>query len=428
MELVSSESIDTLDSLCSSIRVDLKGSEVVRILPRRNDLTNQDWITNKTRYSFDGLKNQRFSYPMLYVKDVSSFKISTWDSFYSSFNLNYLSSISSSSFGTFELGNGLDLYTIYLSNLLARSLSFVSTSNNLFNSDLRASYLCSSFSNIDTSDLIYINGNDFSTSFPLINARIQQKLNSKKPSTVLYSGLNHKFNYDVYHFGLSNFSTFSFFRGKHFCSSFLNLTKRISIFSESTFLNSIACSVPCSNNINFNLLMHDTTSIGSAELGSLYGGSTVLNYSFYYGLNLSVLPCSTLSSFCVLHSTHSKVSLSALRSSNVSTVWYLPTFSALESEYPYINLLGMIQWTRKCSSSFGESVTYEDVLRRLISLNSFNNFDLSFDRFISKVPSLCGDSLLPNISFLRNSKTQSFSNLSFKRSDSPFVEFCSIKL
>lgn len=363
---------------------------------------------------------------MLYTKDVSSFKISTWNSFYSSFNLNYLNSISPISFGAIELGSGLDLYTIYLSDLLSRCLSL--NGNSSFNSDFRTSYLCSSLSNIEKSDVLYLSDLNLSQSFPLINVRFQQKLNSKKPSTVIYNGLNQKFNYDLNHVGLSTFSSFSFFRGKHLSSSFFGFAKRIDIFSESTLLNSIACQLPQASSINTNILMKDTTSIGSAELGSSQIGSNLQNYNFYYGLNVSTLPCSSATSFCVLHSTHSTVSLSTYRSSNVSTVWYLPSFSSLESELPYVNLLGMIQWTRKCSSSFGESITYEDVLRRLIGVSSSNNFEISFDRFLNKVPSL-STSTLPTFNFMKNSSTVSINlTSSGKRADVPFVEFCSILL
>eukprot|EP00889_Picochlorum_renovo_P007573 jgi/Picre1/34603/NNA_002071.t1 len=64
-ELRSTDSIDTSDGLGSNIRVDARGNEVMRILPRLNESINQEWISDKTRYQFDGLRYQRLVSPMV---------------------------------------------------------------------------------------------------------------------------------------------------------------------------------------------------------------------------------------------------------------------------------------------------------------------------------------------------------------------------
>lgn len=66
-ELTSTPSIDVLDAVGSSIRIDSRGREVMRILPRRNDEVNEDWISDKTRFAYDGLKYQRLDQP--YARD-----------------------------------------------------------------------------------------------------------------------------------------------------------------------------------------------------------------------------------------------------------------------------------------------------------------------------------------------------------------------
>jgi NADH dehydrogenase (ubiquinone) Fe-S protein 1 len=63
-ELKHSESIDVLDGLGSNIRVDSRGLEVMRILPRLNDDVNEEWINDKTRFACDGLKTQRLTTPL----------------------------------------------------------------------------------------------------------------------------------------------------------------------------------------------------------------------------------------------------------------------------------------------------------------------------------------------------------------------------
>ena len=57
-ELVKTESIDVMDALGSAIRIDTRGREVMRILPRINEAVNEEWISDKTRQIVDGLKTQ----------------------------------------------------------------------------------------------------------------------------------------------------------------------------------------------------------------------------------------------------------------------------------------------------------------------------------------------------------------------------------
>ena len=64
-ELRKTESIDVMDALGSAIRVDTRGREVMRILPRNNDAVNEEWISDKTRHVVDGLKAQRLDQPYI---------------------------------------------------------------------------------------------------------------------------------------------------------------------------------------------------------------------------------------------------------------------------------------------------------------------------------------------------------------------------
>lgn len=76
-ELKHSESIDVLDGLGSNIRVDSRGLEVMRILPRLNDDVNEEWINDKTRFACDGLKTQRLTTPLIRKDD--KFLPATWE-------------------------------------------------------------------------------------------------------------------------------------------------------------------------------------------------------------------------------------------------------------------------------------------------------------------------------------------------------------
>ena len=56
-----------MDALGSAIRIDARGREVMRILPRLNEAVNEEWISDKTRHIVDGLKTQRLDRP--YVRE-----------------------------------------------------------------------------------------------------------------------------------------------------------------------------------------------------------------------------------------------------------------------------------------------------------------------------------------------------------------------
>ncbi|ODU62178.1 MAG: NADH-quinone oxidoreductase subunit G, partial [Pelagibacterium sp. SCN 68-10] len=76
-ELVKTESIDVMDAVGSNIRVDSRGREVMRFLPRVNDAVNEEWISDKTRHVWDGLKSQRLDRP--YVRVGGKLRPATWD-------------------------------------------------------------------------------------------------------------------------------------------------------------------------------------------------------------------------------------------------------------------------------------------------------------------------------------------------------------
>jgi NADH-quinone oxidoreductase subunit G len=75
-ELTKTESIDVMDAVGCAIRIDTRGSEVMRILPRANDDINEEWISDKTRHVVDGLRTQRLDQP--YVRENGRLRPATW--------------------------------------------------------------------------------------------------------------------------------------------------------------------------------------------------------------------------------------------------------------------------------------------------------------------------------------------------------------
>ena len=76
-ELRKTDSIDVMDALGSSIRIDSKGDGVMRIMPRVNEEVNEEWLSDKSRFIWDGLSRQRLDKP--YVRDGGKLRPASWD-------------------------------------------------------------------------------------------------------------------------------------------------------------------------------------------------------------------------------------------------------------------------------------------------------------------------------------------------------------
>ena len=75
-ELGKTQSVDVMDGVGSSIRVDTRGREVMRILPRVNEAVNEEWISDKTRHVVDGLRTQRLDRP--YIRENGQLRAASW--------------------------------------------------------------------------------------------------------------------------------------------------------------------------------------------------------------------------------------------------------------------------------------------------------------------------------------------------------------
>jgi NADH-quinone oxidoreductase subunit G len=75
-ELTKTQSVDVMDAVGSAIRIDARGREVMRILPRTNDDVNEEWISDKTRHVVDGLRTQRLDQP--YIRENGRLRPASW--------------------------------------------------------------------------------------------------------------------------------------------------------------------------------------------------------------------------------------------------------------------------------------------------------------------------------------------------------------
>ena len=175
-ELLRHESIDVHDALGANIRVDTRGPEVMRILPRLNEEINEEWIGDKTRFSYDGLKRQRLDQPMVKGAD-GEFKPVQWVE-----ALELLASKLSAVRGAEVLGVVGDLVDaegiIALKDLLNRlgssNTMHVSHSAKL-GADTRADYLFNALiTGIEQADAILLVGTNPRMESPVLAARIRK--------------------------------------------------------------------------------------------------------------------------------------------------------------------------------------------------------------------------------------------------------------
>jgi NADH-quinone oxidoreductase subunit G len=75
-ELTKTETVDVMDALGSNIRVDTKGRQVMRILPRNHDGVNEEWLADRSRFGWDGLRRQRLDRP--YIRENGKLRPASW--------------------------------------------------------------------------------------------------------------------------------------------------------------------------------------------------------------------------------------------------------------------------------------------------------------------------------------------------------------
>ena len=174
-ELKKTESIDVMDAVGSNIRIDTYGWEVKRVLPRVNEDINGEWISDKTRYSCDGLKNQRLDTP--YIKEDNKFKKSSWDEAYNKI-AEKIKNTSSDKIAGF-IGDLTNMETSYMAkeffNQTIKSNNLESRDDNYFvDINNRENYIFNSRLNgIDESDLIVLIGTNPRYEATILNSRIR---------------------------------------------------------------------------------------------------------------------------------------------------------------------------------------------------------------------------------------------------------------
>jgi NADH-quinone oxidoreductase subunit G len=197
-ELTKTESIDIMDAVGSNIRVDSRGAEVMRILPRLNEAVNEEWISDKTRHVADGLKVQRLDKP--YLRKNGKLTPVSWG--------EALAAVAEKATGTIgAISGGLaGVEELFALKKLVNDLGSQNVDGRPLNSPLnpkdgRGSYIFNAtIQGIEEAGALLIIGSNPRKEAAVLNARIRKRWRMGK-FPIATIGEKADLTYDTYHLG-----------------------------------------------------------------------------------------------------------------------------------------------------------------------------------------------------------------------------------
>ena len=395
-ELKKTESIDVMDAVGSNIRVDTYGWEVKRILPIINEDINEEWISDKSRYACDGLKNQRLDTP--YIKNKNELQKISWDA-----ALNIIadkikqSSPDQIAGFTGDLTNNETLFiakeffnkTIKSNNLESRCENFY------VNNSHRENYIFNSRINgIDESDLIILIGSNPRHESTILNARIRKAF--LKNNINIYSiGNPGELTYPINIIDGKTDVIKQIVEDKHELSSKIkNAKKPIIIIGQSVLKNKSGKYIfeevkkyLCKNNKidknwnSLNILSNHASTVGSYDLDILSsnnGENTVLtklknnSFKILFLFGQDNLDFKKTNEFIIYIGSHGD------KGAEIADI-ILPGAAYTEQDGHYTNLEGVIQKSYKASYPPGKAKEDWEIINILSKLlkrkKLFNNQD-----------------------------------------------------
>ena len=437
-ELKKTESIDVTDAVGSNIRVDTYNWEVKRILPRLNENINEEWISDKTRYSCDGLMKQRLDVP--YIKKNNKLQKSTWDEALLLL-LNKIKSIEPNEIGG-HIGDMVNLE----SALGFKKLFGIFNSNNLefreknfyFNSSEKINYIFnSSIKGIEDTDLILLIGTNPRHEATMLNARIRKAFVNKK--IPIYSiGDPGELTYEYTKIGDKTDDIKKIINKEgEFAKKLLSAKKPIVIIGESAlelksgkyifeelkdFLKGNKFITEDWNALNF--LPQNASTVGLIDL-KIISSDDEENKSFFkkldsnkfkliYLLGSDNLEIKKDNEFIVYQGSHGD------RGAEIADI-ILPSAAYTEQNGLFENLEGRVQECKKASYPIGEALEDWKIFNLILKKMGKNENLLNFDNLRKEVLNL-----IPNFTKINELPKYKLSG-SKKRSSSFFSENINIK-
>jgi NADH-quinone oxidoreductase subunit G len=215
-ELGKTQSVDVMDAVGSAIRIDTRGREVMRILPRTNDDVNEEWISDKTRHVVDGLRTQRLDQP--YIRENGRLVPATWTQAFAAISAAVKKS-NGKRIGAI-VGDLAAVEEMYALKLLMTSLGSPNIDARQDGAAVdpkngRASYLFNAtIAGIEKADALLIVGANPRREAAVLNARIRKRWRAGKfPVAVIGEQADLTYPYD--YIGAGPESLASFVKSKH---------------------------------------------------------------------------------------------------------------------------------------------------------------------------------------------------------------------
>ena len=435
-ELKKTESIDVLDAVGSNIRVDTYGWEVKRILPRLNEEINEEWISDKTRYSCDGLLKQRLDTP--YIKKENKLVKSSWDEAIEVITKKIRS------FDPSEIaGHVGDMESIETSLAFKKLFQKLKSTNVEFrekkfyiNREEKINYIFNStISGIEESDLILLIGCNPRHEATMVNARIRKAFIKNK--TKIYSiGNPGNLTYDYTIIGKNTEDLNNLILGKSELNKKIISSKNpLVIIGESALelesggfiFEELKDYLFKNNFINkdwnaLNILWQNASTVGLIDLNMMHSSNEnnfiffdnlkKQKFKFLYLLGSDNLQIKKKDEFIIYQGSHGD------RGAEIADV-ILPSPAYTEQGGFYANMEGRIQECNK--ASYPTENTKEDwkvfnmISKSLFNENLFDNYNSIKEESLEYIRNFSGIGLLPKATFAKpNKKVFKFINEDIK--------------
>jgi len=197
-ELRKTDSVDVLDAIGANIRVDARGAEVLRILPRINDDVNEEWLGDKSRFSVDGLKRRRLDRP--WVRENGKLRAASWEEAFAAIAAK-VKSVPPARLGAIagDLADAESILALkeFLTSLGSPNLD-CRQDGAVFDAGERAFYLFNTtIAGIEEADAVLIIGSNPRHEAPVLNARIRKSwLHANVPVGLIGPAVDLTYRYD----------------------------------------------------------------------------------------------------------------------------------------------------------------------------------------------------------------------------------------
>lgn len=215
-ELKGTESIDVTDAVGSNIRIDSRGPEVMRVVPRLNEDINEEWISDKTRFFYDGLKRQRLNDPMIRGAD-GRFKAVSWHDALAVV-AEVIHKVKPEEIvgvaGKLSDAESMIALKDFLNTMGSDNIWCEGNGPNA-NADLRSGYIMNtSISGLEKADVFLLVGTQPRVEAAMVNARIRKTVRATN-AKVGYVGPPADLNYDHEHLGTGPETLTELAEGRH---------------------------------------------------------------------------------------------------------------------------------------------------------------------------------------------------------------------